>query len=213
MKEVVFDLETIADPECVKDLPPVTPDSRLKDPAKIKEQIAEKQLKQIEDMGKNPTQNLICCASFNDLGLQKVTSFMLNPETMDEAELLRKVWEFVYSYERFISFNGISFDVEVLKFHSMLRRVPMSVAIGQKKYQTGNHMDLRMLLVNWDVRAHGTQDFFCRRLLGRGKPADIDGSMVQHWWDCGGYDEIKEYCEGDVRDIGDLYRVGKGYYW
>lgn len=213
MKEVVFDLETIADPECVKDLPPVTPDSRLKDPDKIKAQIQEKQQKQIEDMGKIPSQNLICCASFLDGSSQKVTSFVLNPETMDEAELLKQAWELLWNYERFISFNGISFDVEVLKFHSMLRRVPMPVQLNQKKYQIGNHLDLRMLLVNWDAHAHGRQDFFTRRLLGRGKPQDIDGSMVQHWWDCGGYQEIREYCEGDVKDIWDLYQVGKGYYW
>lgn len=39
---IAFDLETIADASVIPHLPPVDPDSRLKDPEKIKENIKEK---------------------------------------------------------------------------------------------------------------------------------------------------------------------------
>ena len=42
LKTVAFDLETIANPAMIDHLPPIEPNPRLKDPEKIRDDIAEK---------------------------------------------------------------------------------------------------------------------------------------------------------------------------
>lgn len=210
-KTVVFDLETIADPAAEEFLPPIVPAGNLKDPVKIKADIQEKRQKQLEMMGLDPMTNLICCASFLDLATQEKTSFLLNNE-FTEADLLKKIWVQLHGYGRFVTFNGMAFDVPVLTIHSMVRRVPMSVKISQARYRIDNHVDIRMLFTNWDARARGNQGMWCQRMGLPGKPDAIDGSAVQHYWDCGMKDEIRKYCEDDVTQLAELYRLAQGYF-
>jgi predicted PolB exonuclease-like 3'-5' exonuclease len=70
-----------------------------------------------------------------------------------------------------------------------------------------------MLLNNWDSRAKGDFDFFCKLFLGEGKPGGMDGSMVQHYWDCGMVDKIVEYCKDDVAKVAALYERLTGFYY
>jgi predicted PolB exonuclease-like 3'-5' exonuclease len=212
LKSVVFDLETIGDPEAIDTLPPVEPNANLKDPVKIHANIAEKEQKQREEMGVDPTLNLICCASFLDLATKELSSILLNPDTLDEKELLCRVWERLYHYDRFITFNGRAFDEPVLRFHSMRWRVPMAVNMERRRYVSGNHVDVRMLLTNWDSYKPGKLSFFTKRLLGKDAKSDMDGSMVQHYWDCGEYIKIGLYCESDVALTAELYERIKGWY-
>ena len=211
MKKVAFDLETIANPAMIENLPPIVPNPKLKDPEKIKVDIEEKKLKQLEDMGANKFLNIICCASFKDMENGDIVSVYLD-EAMDEKVLLIRVWDYLHQYQRFITFNGMEFDVPVLMAHSAIHRVLPTVDISTRKYVKANHADLRMLLGNWDKYAKGTFDFFCRLFLGEGKPSGIDGSMVQHYWDCGLIEKIVAYCEDDVEKLARLYEALKGYY-
>ena len=214
MNSCVFDLETIANPVIIPFLPEVEANKNMKDPVKIANDIAKKKTAQVEKMGLDPTQSLICCASFLDLETDEMKSFMLSPE-LDERTLLTDVWEHLYDYKRFISFNGNSFDVPMLKFHSLINKVYPSVILSQKKYQIENHVDVRMILGNWDNNAKGTLDYYSKIILGPaagGKTEGVDGSMVQGMWNDGKYDEIKKYCERDVRILGAVYRRLIGYY-
>jgi hypothetical protein len=58
LKACVFDIETIADPEMAKLLPPVKVAGNLKDPEKIKIDIEEKEKKRRNEMGLHPLQKL-----------------------------------------------------------------------------------------------------------------------------------------------------------
>lgn len=50
MKKVItFDLETIADKSVIPLLPPLEPDTRLKDPAKIKTSIEKRKLTDLQN--------------------------------------------------------------------------------------------------------------------------------------------------------------------
>ena len=211
MKIVAFDLETIANPARYDSLPPVEPSSKLKDPEKIKADIEEKKLIQIESMGADKWLNMICVASFRDLESEKTVSVVLDKE-MDEKSLLEQIWRILWPYDRFITFNGIEFDVPILQAHSCLHRVPVSKDISTRKYYVENHVDLRMILTGWDKYGKGTFDFFCKIFLGKGKPEHIDGSYVQHYWDCGMIDEIVAYCEDDVKNLDLLYKRVRGYF-
>ena len=212
MKTVAFDLETVANPRMIEFLPPIEPNARLKDPEKIKADIEEKKLKQIEDMGVDKWFNMICAASFKDMDTGKTVSFALDPEAADEKGMLKEVWDYLHRFQKFITFNGTEFDVPVLIAHSAIHRVQPTVDINAKRYGGGNHLDLRMILNGWDKYAKGNFDFFCKLFLKVGKPLDIDGAMVQHYWDCGMIAEIVAYCEDDVERLSKLYARLEGYY-
>jgi predicted PolB exonuclease-like 3'-5' exonuclease len=211
LRELGFDLETIGDKTIVPFLPAVEANKTYKDPFKIKEDIESKKLKQLEGLGLRPGTNIICCASFIDMQTDAVTSLVLTPD-LDEKKLLQDIWEIMHPYDRFISFNGNKFDVPVLRFHSMLHKVPMPVKLSTSKYHRGNHIDLRNELNDGDEFAKGDFDFYCKRLGGTGKTVMESGAEVQGYWDAGRIDEIVAYNQEDVKNLAFLYRRMKGYF-
>ena len=213
MRSLVLDLETIANVKMISFLPPVSIDSRLKDPVKIEAQKAEKEVQQIEKMGLDKTTALICCITTLDIEKDEIKSVELNPETLDEKELLEEFWEIVHPFDRYVTFNGIPFDVPMLTFRSMVNQVQPSVKISIQKYRITNHMDLRALLNDWDMRASGTLDFYSRIILGESKADDMDGSFVQSMWDVGCYDEILGYNQAECRSLKRIYEKMVGYYF
>jgi len=209
---LAFDFETIANPFLVELLPEVKQKANLKDPEKIKADIEEKKIKQLDMMGCNPHLNIICCASFRDVYSGDICSFMLESGTLDEKPLLEEIWDFMAGYQIYTSFNGMQFDVECLKFHSMTHEIAREKIffIGQNKYLVDNHVDIRMVLGQKNDYAKGTQDMFSRVILG--EEAVGSGSEVQEWWDNGDHDKIQEHCEHDVDHLARIYRKIEGYY-
>lgn len=212
MKKLVFDIETIRNPAMIDLLPEPEADTRMRDPIKITADIKRKKQVQVDQMGLDPTQNLICVIGMMDIEDMNPITLNLDPETLDEKKLLEDFWTNGASYGQFISFNGMAFDVPTIKFHSMVHQVPMTVKLSEVKYRINNHVDVRMILGSWDKYAKGTQDYFCQILLGEGKPEGIDGSKVQGMWDAGRYQEIADYCSDDVKKLGELYKRMVGYY-
>jgi predicted PolB exonuclease-like 3'-5' exonuclease len=160
-KVCVFDIQTIADPETEKLLPAVKAAGNLKDPEKIKVDIEDKAKKRRNEMGLHPLQNMVCCVAIHDLQDRKSQAIIMGGNTgKDEKLVLEKAWEALSKYDFFVSFNGIEFDVKVLNLNSVKRRVRPGVAIDTRKYQIGNHMDLRAILGNWEKFAHGTLDYY-----------------------------------------------------
>jgi len=213
MKSVIFDIETIANPAAIPLLPPIEVDKRLKDPVKIEAQKAEKAIKQIETMGLDKTTCLICCITTLDVETDEIKSVELNPDTLDEKELIENFWEIVHPYSRFITFNGNGFDIPVLTFRSMVNNVQPSVKISTKRYQIGNHVDVRALLGDWDTRAKGTLDYYSKIILGESKADNMDGSFVQSMFDVGAYDEIREYNQAECKSLKAIYQRMFGYYF
>ena len=213
MHSLLFDIETIGNSTMIQFLPPIKVDARLKDPVKIEAQKAEKEIQQIEKMGLDKTTALICCITTLDVETDEIKSVELNPKTLNEKELLESFWEITYPYERFITFNGIPFDVPMLTFRSMINGVQPSVKISTKRYQIGNHVDIRMLLGDWDTKAKGTLDFYSKIILGESKADGIDGSFVQHLWSVGLYDEIREYNQAEVKSLKKIYEKITGFYF
>ena len=211
-KIVAFDLETIADHELLKILPPADVKlGNIKDDEKIKKKIEEAEAKRIEKMGLNPHENMICLFTWCD---GKNSGAIPLKEAIGEAEkeLLQSAWERLNRYDHFVSFNGNQFDVPVLNLHSLFRGVRPSVNISTKKYTITNHTDLRAVLGNWDTYAPGKLDSYLRRCLGKSKPDDIDGGLVQHYWDCEMIDEIVQYGIKDAEDTFELYMYAREYY-
>ncbi len=213
-KVCVFDIETVADPETEKLLPAVKAAGNLKDPEKIKVDIEDKAKKRRNEMGLHPLQNMVCCVAIHDLQDGKSQAIIMGGDTgKDEKLVLEKAWEALSKYDFFVSFNGIEFDVKVLNLNSVKRRVRPGVAIDTRKYQIGNHMDLRAILGNWEKFAHGTLDYYMKVFFGEteGKPEDMEGSLVQHYWDMGLHDEIAAYAISDVENTAKLHGLINEY--
>ncbi len=209
---VAFDLETIANRSLTEFLPPIRAKATLKDPVKIAADIAEKKEKQITEMGLNPHYNIICSFGWAD-SVGNAGYIMLEEESREaEAALIVGAWEILFKYEHFVTFNGIAFDVPLLNLHSLFLRCRPAAKISIRKYMVENHTDLRAILGGWDKFAPGKLDFYMKRLFGTGKPEDIDGSMVQHYWDVGLRDEIGIYCQQDAVDVMKFYKEAKKFH-
>jgi predicted PolB exonuclease-like 3'-5' exonuclease len=207
---LVIDIETVPDPDCIPLLKTPEPDGRIKDPAKIAADIAKKRQQQIADMWKNPKQNIPICIGWRDA--ETSGSFFLpyaHHQSLDaQAVLLREFWDFAAGYDYFITFNGISFDIPCLLLRSLKTKVKPTIKIDMGMYRVLNHLDIRMILGNWDRFAPGSLDYYMKYFdLSPGKQG-LDGSMVQTFYHMGERGEavIKQYCvDGDCRDTWLLY--------
>jgi len=210
-KIITFDLETIADKSVIPLLPPVEPDSRLKDPVKIKANIKEKEKDRISKLGLDPATARICC--FGWYYGKEVHHVILEAETHEaEKKLLQQAWEILVEGDHFATFNGNAFDVPMLKMRSLVNHVRPAVNISTKKYTIQNHTDVRAILANWDPYKSGTLDFYSKLLLGDSSKDEFDGSCVQDMWDLELYEDIGNYCNGDCITTYEIFQLLTKFY-
>lgn len=215
MKTIAFDLETIADRSIISLLPPLEPDSRLKDPEKIKASLQEKDIKRIKELAMNPATNMVCCFGWTDGA--NTGNIMLADETPEAHKLLmEQAWDFLSQYDHFVTFNGNAFDIPTLRMNSLKRRVRVPVKIDTRRYQISNHVDVRMILGNWETFAHGNLDFYSRIFLGETSKHDttgkkMTGDMVQDYWDIGLHEDIAKYCMQDCECTWGIFGLIQSY--
>ena len=197
MEELVLDFETIW---CHR-AKPLIPERQPKDRSDPAEKLAF-----------DPNFIRPCVAGFCDG--EKTWSFGLNDFLGEnpEAQLLQAIWDEIETVDRIVTFNGWSFDLPLLLRRSWYLGIAPSKFISLKKYESQLHIDVRMVLANWDSYARGSLDLYARLKLGLAKKDGIDGSQVQAMWDAGKYAEVKAYCEQDCRITWDLYQSLKGWY-
>jgi DNA polymerase elongation subunit (family B) len=199
-KVIALDLESIADPAMFKILPEVKPKGTLKDPVKIAADIAQKRAAQISGMGLSPMTNMICCAGWYDSDGESGAVMLKEATDKAEKNLLIEFWDILGGYDHFVTFNGRAFDIRCMLLHGVSHGIRPSVNIDHGRYNRAgsNHTDLRPILAGDDKFAPGKLDFFCKKFIGEQpgehKPEDIDGALVQGYWDMGLKDEIKDYC-------------------
>jgi len=133
---------------------------------------------------------------FNSLKLTVVSVY--NYETgeyssFEESEL-KNLWPIFESAERLIGFNSEHFDLPILnKYYSgdLLKFSHLDI-LKVVKESTGSRFKLNDLV---------------KATLQMEKSAD--GLQAQKWWEEGKIDEIKKYCEQDVRVTKELYEYGR----
>lgn len=212
-KTICFDLETIADKSVIPLLPPVEAKRNLKDPAKIKADIEQKEADRLSKLGLDPATARICCFGWFDGEAGKAYNYMLEAETLEaEKKLLQKAWDILSTGDHFVTFNGNQFDVPMLLMRSLVNHVRPAIQISTKKYTITNHTDVRAVLNNWNDYKPGTLDFYSRLLLGRTPKGDFDGSQVQDMWDMELYDDIAKYCMDDCEPTYQIFELMQKYY-
>lgn len=106
---------------------------------------------------------------------------------------------------RFISFNGRTFDLPVLKYRAMKYGIsaPWLYQMGDKwnnysqRYSLDWHCDLLEALSDFGASSRIKMNEICSILDLPGK-SGIDGSQVMDYYDLGKIEEIRNYCESDV---------------
>lgn len=120
----------------------------------------------------------------------------------DEAKILGEFWDAIKGRERnwrFVTFNGLAFDVPYILKRSLFLGVKPSTMLSLRRFALETHYDVMQALSNWDrfdaVRLDVIADLF-----GLEKsPKGMDGSQVYRLWREGRMKEIEAYCLGDVQ--------------
>lgn len=117
-------------------------------------------------------------------------------------------WE-KYQRPTLVSFNGRGFDVPLLELAAFrygisvpgwFRAGGRSFEQPRSRYNTSSHLDLCELLTNFgSTRLHGGLNL-AANLLGKPGKMDVQGHMVQDMYDAGRLEEINDYCRCDVLD-------------
>ena len=119
----------------------------------------------------------------------------------DERRILEAFWDVVRSARdwRFVTYNGLAFDLPYLIRRSIYVGVPPSSGLPLRPYAPDSHFDVMRVLSNWE-RADAVRLDVVAELLGLQKwPPGMEGSQVLGLWRAGRIDDIEAYCLGDVR--------------
>jgi hypothetical protein len=119
----------------------------------------------------------------------------------DERRILEAFWDVVRSGRdwRFVTYNGLAFDLPYLIRRSLYTGVPPSAGLPLRPFAPDSHFDVMRILSNWE-RVDAVRLDVVADLLGLRKwPPGIDGSQVLGLWRAGRVEEIEAYCLGDVR--------------
>lgn len=127
-------------------------------------------------------------------------------ENSSEEELLRGFFQWCARHQpRFVSFNGRSFDLPVLRYRAMGYGIsaPWLYQTGDKwnnylqRYSADWHCDLLEQLSDYGASARVKLNEVCALLSLPGK-LDTDGGDVEGLFYEGKVKEIRDYCETDV---------------
>ena len=141
---------------------------------------------------------------------------LLDMVALDEPEFRSHVitehfwrgWE-AYKQPTFVSFNGRGFDMPLMELAAFKYGVSATAWFDDRKrsfeqprnrYNTGAHLDLQDLLVNYGASRFNGGLNLAATVLGKPGKIDVRGDMVQDMFNEGKFGEINEYCRCDVLD-------------
>jgi len=146
----------------------------------------------------------------------------------DEAEILKNFWQVMgkrkeergssdFVYEKFVTFNGRTFDCPFVMLRSALLgiRPSRNMLAGGKYNSRPFHIDLIDELTFYMSSASGPTrkfnfDFYCKAFgIPSSKAEGVTGNDVNRLFGEKRYKEIAEYCMRDVRSTALLYNKWK----
>ncbi|MFQ5945725.1 MAG: ribonuclease H-like domain-containing protein [Anaerolineae bacterium] len=129
-----------------------------------------------------------------------------------ESDILEAFWELATSYDQLITFNGRGFDLPFILLRSAVHRIPPRRDLMPNRYRNAVHCDLMDQLRYFGATRTRSLNYYCQLLgIETLENKGMDGSQVGTLWDEKRYVEIAEYCWGDVKSTGELYRVWSTY--
>lgn len=145
--------------------------------------------------------------AFND---GKIVSKYIEGEVSKEKEMLYNFMEYANTLmmgTTFIGHNISQFDLRMIRQRCLVLGVPLSRIIPwDAKPWDKNPFDTMM---QWDGKNFISQDKLAKA-FGIECESDMGGSQVYQYWKDGRYQEISEYCAGDVATVRKIYNHMKG---
>jgi 3'-5' exonuclease len=155
------------------------------------------------DFPKLPLHKIACigalAASSSDNGwtVDALTAPHLGQHT--EQELIAGfIGEVAALQPRFVTYNGATFDLPVLRYRAMVHRIAAPELVNYFGRRSDDAVDLCEVLAAFDPRSKVRLDLLCKTLGFAGKPDGIDGSQVETYVAEGKIAEVAAYCETDV---------------
>jgi len=203
-----YDIETIGRPLSDEVINTLCKTGNLKDPVKI----AAKQAAFRGKLGVDPLTAMSCCggwyASEDDCGY-----VLMEDDEMAEPEFLKNYLAKLSEYDVLVGFNCFSFDSKILTIRAAVHELHIPFKFDRKRYSSsGNHIDIRMVIQDWNTFEAGKLDFFLSMFGLESKTKGIDGSMVQDYWNEGLHQDIGEYCLQDCRQTMKLFEKIRRYF-
>jgi len=210
VRYLVFDIESVADPELVARLR--YPGESLEPSDAVRRYRNELMEKYESDFIPYTFQIPISVAA----GKVGADFRLIDLVVLDEPEFRPHViteyfWRGWEKYRRptLVSFNGRSFDLPLLELAAFRYGLSMpawfhvagkSYEQPRTRYNVQSHVDLCELLTNFGATRFTGGLNLAANLLGKPGKMDIQGNMVQDLYDAGRLAEINDYCRCDVLD-------------
>lgn len=118
-----------------------------------------------------------------------------------EKEIIEEFLEKIDDYEpQLVTYNGSSFDFPVLRYRTMLHKLPAPGLFNRPYFNrySEDSLDLCDALSSFGSSTKMKLDEICKIMGLEGKPSNIDGSQVYEYYQAGKIAEIAEYCKSDV---------------
>lgn len=122
-----------------------------------------------------------------------------------EKEIIEAFWENIKSYDKFVTFNGRSFDCPFIMIRSAVQSIKPTRELMPNRYN-GAHIDLLDQLTFYGAaRRRFSLDMWCKTFgIKSPKSEGITGYDVKDLFASGKYLEIAKYCSGDLRATREL---------
>jgi DNA polymerase elongation subunit (family B) len=132
-------------------------------------------------------------------------------EAGTEADVLRKFWDTVKSYDQVVTYNGRGFDCPFLLARSAVHRIKPTKELMPNRY-TDEHIDLYDRLSFYGaVRRKFSLDIWCRAMGIASPKTDVTGYEVTDLFRAGRSLDIARYCGGDLRATAQLLDRWENY--
>jgi DNA polymerase elongation subunit (family B) len=208
---LVIDIETVG--QSPDEIPPRARDYVFRSLSRDNPNEEEMEARRKELVGRfslDPTTGRIVCIGLVDTesGEDKTLS------QIDERDLLTSFWRFLEARkpDRFVTFNGKSFDFPYINIRSAILEIPPSMVLPTGRYATHPHFDVREALAGYERHRRGNLDYFCS-VFGIPSPKEnLNGAAVGKAYREGRLDEIARYCLADCHATAALYERLKPYW-
>ncbi len=130
----------------------------------------------------------------------------------DEKYILQKFWEIASKYDRFITFNGRSFDAPFLLLRSAILRIKPTKNLLAGRFDSKTHCDLLEQFTFYGLTRKYNLDFYCKVFgVESSKRGDVTGYNINEIFNQKRFKEIAEYCSKDLLATKELYLIYKNY--
>ncbi|MFI5180172.1 MAG: ribonuclease H-like domain-containing protein [Thermoanaerobaculia bacterium] len=127
-----------------------------------------------------------------------------------EASMLAEFWQKVEKFDRFVSFNGRSFDGPFLSVRSAIHGVPPSKNLVGRRFEFAAAIDLMEVLTFQGATSRDQMPTLHAACVAFGIPSpkteEVHGYTVDDFYRKGRLREIADYCRRDVEATAELFR-------